>query len=264
VVVLQALSLDDLAEDYLRTALSNHPAASPEFRLMLSRLEAGSGNVSLALFEAVKVVPDYRDMDFEALAKELWTLLYPRSYWSLIRRYAHANQLDPYLVMGLIRQESAFDPKATSTANARGLMQLLPETASGSRRRSRVRAAARRLYSPAYNIRAGCAHLRGLLKTFDGKPELALAAYHAGESRVEQWVEQAHIDDPTEFLETIPISTTRWYVERVLRDAAIYRQLMTGSPRFAVCASEARATSPRVRKKAPPGRNPGKAKVRKP
>jgi soluble lytic murein transglycosylase len=135
--------------------------------------------------------------------------------------------------MGLIRQESAFNPRATSSANARGLMQILPQTASRSRRgRARV---ARRLHDPAYNVRFGCRYLRDLLKTFGGDLEQALAAYHAGDFRVKDWLGKYSFREPAEFIETIPIPATRAYVEAVLRDAAIYRQLMGGAAKFAEC-----------------------------
>lgn len=115
-------------------------------------------------------------------------------------------------------------------------MQLLPQTAARSNRRSRVLAAERRLYDPTYNVQAGCTFLAELLKEFDNKPALALAAYNAGDFRVRDWVSKFSITDPELFLESIPFSATRIYTEAVLRDAEIYRQLMSGSPRFAQCS----------------------------
>lgn len=232
--MLQALSLEDLAEQYLRLEVAQHPAAS-DLRYFLSQLEAQRNQVSAALVEAIKAAPAYSQVEFDALPKDLWNLLFPRAYWKLVAKQARANRLDPYLVMGLIRQESAFNPRATSSADARGLMQILPRTATRSRRRSSVRAAARRLYDPAYNVRVGCAYLRRQLAQFGGNWERALAAYHAGDFRVRDWQEKFPVEDPEEFLEAIPISATRAYVEAVLRDAAIYKQLMTGSPKFLKC-----------------------------
>jgi soluble lytic murein transglycosylase len=138
--------------------------------------------------------------------------------------------------MGLIRQESAFSTHATSSADARGLMQILPKTASHSQRQSRIRSTGWRLYDANYNVRFGCSYLRTLLKEFDGKPELALAAYNAGDFRVKDWMKNDSFRDSSEFLEAIPIHATRAYVEAVLRDAAIYRQLLTRSAKFATCA----------------------------
>jgi soluble lytic murein transglycosylase len=137
--------------------------------------------------------------------------------------------------MGLIRQESAFNVRATSSADARGLMQVLPTTATSSKRASRIRYAGTRLYNAAYNIRFGCAYLRTLLNEFSGKPEQALAAYNAGDFRVRDWMKDTTFRDSSEFLEAIPIHATRAYVESVLRDAAIYRQLLTGQAKFATC-----------------------------
>ena len=231
---LQALSLDGLAEEYLRALLAAQPQ-QPQLRLFLSRLEAGQGNVSAGLIDAGRIVPDYPSYQFSELPKELWGLLFPQSFWSLVERQARANRLDPYLVMGLIRQESAFNARATSSANARGLMQVLPTTASTSKRASRIRYAGARLYNATYNIRFGCAYLRTLLNEFNGKPEAALAAYNAGDFRVRDWMKDTSFRDSAEFLEAIPIHATRAYVESVLRDAAIYRQLLTGQAKFATC-----------------------------
>jgi soluble lytic murein transglycosylase len=205
-------------------------------RLFLSRLEAGQGNASAALFDAGRIVPDYPFYEFSELPKEMWNLLFPRTYWPLVQRQARANRLDPYLVMGLIRQESAFNARATSSADARGLMQVMPTTASRSKRPSRIRSTGARLYNPTYNVRFGCSYLRGLLMDFNDKPELALAAYNAGDFRVRAWLKGNAFRDSSEFLEAIPIRATRIYVEAVLRDAAIYRQLLSGSAKFAVCA----------------------------
>ena len=235
VLALQALSLDGLAEQYLKASLAMRPAP-PELRFFLSRLEAGQGNVSAAIFEAIKIVPDYPSYEFSELPREMWDLLFPQSYWKLVQRQARANRLDPYLVMGLIRQESAFNARATSSADAHGLMQVLPKTASRSKRPSRIRSTGARLYNPTYNIRFGCSYLRSLLKDFDGQPEMALAAYNAGDFRIRDWLKSNSFRDSSEFLEAIPIRATRVYVESVLRDAAIYRQLLTGSAKFAMCS----------------------------
>jgi len=235
VLALQALSLDGLAEQYLKASLAARPAL-PELRFFLSRLEAGQGNASAAISEARKIVPDYPSYEFSELPREMWDLLFPQSYWKLVQRQARANRLDPYLVMGLIRQESAFNARATSSADAHGLMQVLPKTASRSKRPSRIRSTGARLYNPTYNVRFGCSYLRSLLKDFDGRPEMALAAYNAGDFRVREWLKSNSFRDSSEFLEAIPIRDTRAYVESVLRDAAIYRQLLTGSAKFATCS----------------------------
>ena len=232
---LKDLSLDELAEDYLKGIIADHPD-SPELRLALSWLEAEQGRPAAGLFSAKRAVSDVYAYDFSELPEELWRLLYPQAYWPLVRRQSRASSLDPYLVMALIRQESAFNPRALSVANARGLMQILPETVSRSRR-GRARAA-RRLYDPTYNVRFGTRHLRGLLRELGDDPAKALAAYHAGDFRVRDWTNKITFQDSAEFVETIPIPATRAYVDWVLRDTAIYRQLMTGKATFAACRPE--------------------------
>jgi soluble lytic murein transglycosylase len=180
-----------------------------------------------------KLAPNPAEYEFSTLPKEVWSLLYPKPYWDLVRRQARASRLDPYLVMGLIRQESTFNPGAISSANARGLMQLLPGTAA--RVAHRKRGVGGRIYDPAYNIRLGCAYFAGLLKMFGDSVEQALAAYNAGDSRVTAWLNQRQYSEPAEFAETIPFRETRLYVQAVLRDAEVYRQLLTGKAQFAAC-----------------------------
>ncbi|MGE5325986.1 MAG: transglycosylase SLT domain-containing protein [Deltaproteobacteria bacterium] len=229
---LHALGLDDLAENYL-DALTDRTTDSPEVYFALGLLESRMDKTAEALLDAVRAVNNYSDLRFDQLPKGVWDLLYPRSYWSLVQKESKARGLDPYWVMALIRQESAFNPRAISSANARGLMQILPQTAA--RRRSQRRWAARRLLDPAYNVRMGTGILQKLSASFDGDKEETMAAYHAGKSRVDEWRGKNDFHDSAEFLETIPIPATRIYVERVVRDAAVYRKLMTGTAGFASC-----------------------------
>ena len=238
-------------EEYLKAAIAESLSV-PELRLLLAREDAAKNNQTGALSDTLKAAPAYSQADFSALPEEVWEFLYPLPYSKLIVREAARNNLDPYLVMGLIRQESAFNPQALSSANARGLMQVLPETAAGSKRASRVRSAGRRLYEPEYNIRFGCSYLSQLLKKFDDKPEMAAAAYNAGDFRVRDWSSKASFPDSLTFMESIPIPATRSYVELVLRDAEIYRQLKTGSPHFAVCGESKAASSPKAVKSVRP------------
>jgi soluble lytic murein transglycosylase len=135
------------------------------------------------------------------------------------------NGLDPVLVAALIRQESNFNPLATSPVGARGLMQLMPDV-------GRSLAAAKGigpwnpdiLYEPATNIKLGTAHLSTLMRKY---PEVvkSLSAYNAGESRVEKWSTKAGAADPEVFTERIPFVETRDYVRTILRNRAYYKAL---------------------------------------
>ena len=247
---LHALHLDGLAESYLRQMLAERPTAL-DLRYALSRFEAEQGEPEEGIYQARDLEPDYSDFKFDALPEEIWALLYPHPYWALVKQQAQLNGLDPFLVMGLIRQESGFDPHATSVANARGLMQMLPGTAvlespavtvgkskpgvRARKRRPSQRVVALRLYDPAYNIRLACRYLRGLIDEFHGNLGQVMAAYNAGDFRVKQWLARGFPDDTQAFVETIPITDTRVYVKAVLRDAAIYRGLLTSSPQFKKC-----------------------------
>lgn len=262
-LILQALDLKNLEEEFLKTAVAgdNPPA---ELRLLLAESYRDQNNSASALFSTLKAEPAYAHVEFSDLPEEIWDLLYPQAYRKLIVSQARLNHLDPYLVMGLIRQESGFSPHALSVANARGLMQVLPETAAHSSRPSRTRSAARRLNDPTYNVRVGCAYLAGLMKDFDNRRELAMAAYNAGDFRVKDWVSKYTFRDSEVFLESIPIPATRTYVEAVLRDAEVYRQLLSGSPRFAKCPQAQPSAPPRPvgaarGKSKPAGPTPGHA-----
>lgn len=235
---LTAIGLDDAAEGYLEDLLLRYPA-NPHISLALARIRSKEGDTAAALFAARRAVPDYENYSFNELPQEIWGLLYPQSYWHLVRRYARANRLDPYLVMAVIRQESAFNPHATSAARARGLMQMEPGNVTrrvrGWRRRRRI---ARELYNPSYNLRVSCQYLSSLFRAFNDRPAEALAAYNAGDFRVRQWLDNSKLQDPSFFLETIPFTDTRAYVELILRDAEIYRKILTGTAHFSHCNPE--------------------------
>ena len=142
------------------------------------------------------------------------------------------------LVLALVRQESSFHHKAISPAGARGLMQLMPATAKREAQKLKVNYRKAWLTAkPGYNLRLGQAHLRHLLAHYRGSPILALAAYNAGSSRVSTWIAE-HGDprtqsiDAVQWIEQIPFSETRNYVQRVLEGRSVYRARLgvTGTP----------------------------------
>ncbi|HXJ97071.1 MAG TPA: transglycosylase SLT domain-containing protein [Terriglobia bacterium] len=242
-LTLAALSLTDLAEHDLRLRLQEAAGSgeTADLRLALARIERERQEYEAATYHAKRVVPNYANLDFDALPAEIWSLLYPEAFWDLVRRNAYANRLDPYLVMALVRQESGFDPKAVSGPGARGLMQLLPPTAReltrgphGNRRHPR---ASGNLFDPGYNLRVGCRFFSEMIREFNGSLEQALAAYNAGPDRVKQWLNGHSFPEPAAFVESIPFPETRTYVQTVLRDQVVYRQLMAGKPRFKACGS---------------------------
>jgi len=135
------------------------------------------------------------------------------------------NGLDPALVAAVIRQESNFNPQATSPAGARGLMQLMPSVGQSLAEEKGIRPwNADLLYEPDISIKLGTAHLSTLVRKY---PEVvkSLAAYNAGESRVEKWSTKAGANDPEVFTERIPFVETRDYVRTILRNRAYYQAL---------------------------------------
>jgi soluble lytic murein transglycosylase len=137
--------------------------------------------------------------------------------------------LEPALALAITRQESEFDPRARSSADAMGMMQLLPGTAKLVARRYGISYDYSRLYDPDYNMTLGSYYLSDLIEGFDGNYVLAIAGYNAGPSNVRRWISRFgkpnmhSIDDTLRWMELIPFAETRNYVHRVLENTQIYR-----------------------------------------
>lgn len=148
----------------------------------------------------------------------------------LVRAEADAFGLDPFLVAGLIRQESWFLPTARSRSGAIGYMQLMPATAKEVARRAQLAWADRMLTMVDANLHLGSAHLAGLLRSFNGDTVPALAAYNAGGTPVRRWRRRPGAADPVSFVEHIAYPETQAYVQAVVRNAALYRWLYGEDP----------------------------------
>ena len=157
---------------------------------------------------------------------------FPLSYTDKIHENSEQNNLNPVIVYGLIRRESAFNEKATSPTGARGLMQIMPRTGRDIARRLNERWGGKNsLYNPVTNIRYGSYYYQKLLTQFDGHYALALAAYNAGPERVKKWLPEDKAIPADIWIETIPYRETRDYVASVLAYALIYQQRsQTGDP----------------------------------
>jgi soluble lytic murein transglycosylase len=155
-----------------------------------------------------------------------WKLLFPQPYWAELVANAQKNGLDPYLVASLIRQESEFNAGAVSHANAWGLMQLLPPVGKSLAKKQGIKHFnANELLNPEINLQLGTANLKLALDRFGSQPEYALAAYNAGDVPVRQWMSSGDYKDLPEFVESIPYTETREYVQAILRNREIYRAL---------------------------------------
>ncbi|MCL0074917.1 lytic transglycosylase domain-containing protein [Thermodesulfovibrionales bacterium] len=143
-------------------------------------------------------------------------ILFPMAFLPEIEEASKKKEIDPLLILAVIRQESKFDPNARSVAGARGLMQLMPKTAQRvSGYIGKEIASIDDLYDVRTNILLGTYYLRNRLDIFNYIP-IALAAYNAGASNVKIWVERGNYTAIDEFIENIPFRETRNYVIRVL------------------------------------------------
>ena len=195
-----------------------------------AQLYVDTGHYDRAIEVMKHSVPSYFAVDIPTLPRVYWDALFPRPYWSDLKKYSLAHGLDPYLVASLIRQESEFNPLAVSRANAVGLMQLLPKTGKNvAHQESLKHYNATQLFTPAVNLQLGTRYFRGMVDKFGGSFEHALAAYNAGSDRVEDWIGQGPYRDSPEFVESIPFTETREYVQAIMRNAAVYKQLY-GAP----------------------------------
>ncbi|HEX3354954.1 MAG TPA: transglycosylase SLT domain-containing protein [Terriglobales bacterium] len=194
-----------------------------------ARLYQDAGRYDGAIQVFKRAVPNYFAVDLPTLPRFYWEALFPKPYWTDLKRFSSQNALDPYLVASLIRQESEFNPGAVSRANAVGLMQLLPKVGRTVARQEKLRHfSTTELFKPEVNLQLGTRYFREMVDKF-GAFEYALAAYNAGSNRVDDWQGQGKYRDPQEFVESIPFTETREYVQAILRNANVYRQLY-GTP----------------------------------
>ncbi len=195
-----------------------------------AQLFTDTGHYDRAIEVMKHSVPSYFAVDISTLPRAYWDALFPRPYWPDLKNFSLENGLDPYLVASLIRQESEFNPLAVSRANAVGLMQLLPKTGKTvAHQVSLKHYTPAQLFTPAVNLQLGTRYFRGMVDKFGGSFERALAAYNAGSDRVEDWMGQGKYRDAAEFVESIPFTETREYVQAIMRNAAVYKQLY-GTP----------------------------------
>ena len=153
----------------------------------------------------------------------LLRIVYPFPYRDIILAAADKSGVDGYLAAALIRQESAFNPRARSSAGALGLMQLMPRTGRTIALETGTKITTAQLYDPNVNVRLGVHHLGTLLRQHTGRLAHVLSAYNAGEHRLAQWLDFPESADDELLTERIPFAETRDYVRIVQQNAHIYR-----------------------------------------
>ncbi len=209
---------------------------APEIQAADGSLEWGSfaeadiytsyGETFRAMRVLKRAIPFYTSAPIEAMPLAYWRVLFPEAYWPQIKASAAANGLDPYMVASLIRQESEFNPQAISNKSAYGLMQLIPSAGKAMAKEEGLKHfETSQLLDPNVNIRLGCRYLRQTMDKFSGQPEYVFAAYNAGDARVVDWRNGAGDQQIDEFVESIPFTETRDYVQAILRNEDIYRSI---------------------------------------
>lgn len=226
---LASADLGDLALSELRGGVRRFPE-DRALSYVMSRIYEIKADYYSVISTLRHAFPDYNDRPTDSLPKEVWELLFPVRHWSVISKQATRYNIDPNLVLGIIRQESAFKEQARSSANARGLMQVLPSTGRKVARQAGVaRFTVKNLFSAETNIALGTHFLAAMLRQFDSKEELALAAYDAGDTRAYRWIREFGTEDMAEFVERIPFVETRGYIKQVLTNKAHYALLTAAS-----------------------------------
>lgn len=199
-------------------------------RALKAQVLAASGERRESIIEIKSVFP-LLGTPFQGMVPEHARFLYyPVAFDDIVFRHAAENNLDRNLVLAMIRQESAFDPRALSWAGARGLMQVMPATGREIARRLGLRYTKEHSNDPAFSIQLGTAYYKQVRSMFDDDDELSLAGYNAGPYRIKRLWRQAGINAELDhFLETLNLAETRSYVKRVLLFSDSYERLYSGA-----------------------------------
>lgn len=225
------LALNQLAMTELEAARENAPD-SPLVNLRIAQIFRVQGENVAAINTLKRSYPDYGQTLPEEMSREVWDVFYPLKWWTNIKEEAKRHNLDPYQIAGLIRQETVFNAMAKSRANALGVMQLLPSTAKAVARSNNIGSiTSNDLFNPNLNIQLGVAYVKQLQNQF-GRFEYVAAAYNGGETRVRRWIRESPNREIEEWVEAIPLSETRAYVQGVYRNSRIYQRLYDEQGRF--------------------------------
>ena len=167
------------------------------------------------------------------LPEDFWQLVYPRPFWEEIQASADAHDVDPFLLLSLMRQESRFDPRARSPVGAVGLLQIMPYTAAALGPQAGVGAldgsnAAGELLKPSVNVAIAATLLSNLTTMFGEAIPPVIASYNAGEDLVSAWWQAATGLAEDQFVDSIPYRQTRQFTREVLANYSAYRRLYQG------------------------------------
>jgi soluble lytic murein transglycosylase len=212
--------------EYIAPEIAASPGSSEWGALAQAEIYSSFGEYTRALQSMKHSGISFFSIPTSQVPMVYWKLIFPQPYWNDLVADSEKNGLDPYLVASLIRQESEFNAGAVSPAHAIGLMQLLPSVGKENAKKEGLKGfSAGELLNPSINLQLGTRNLKQVLDRFGGQPEYALAAYNAGDMPVRQWMAVGDYKDVPEFVESIPYSETREYVQAIMRNRELYRTL---------------------------------------
>jgi soluble lytic murein transglycosylase len=192
------------------------------------------GQLRPAITAMRRAYPQFLADGGEGLPGAILRIIFPIQHWDLLRRYASTHDLDPYLLAAQVAQESTFQADVRSSANAYGLMQILPSTGRRFASQMGIRGFSTTLLTdPEVNVRIGTRYMADLIEMFGSVPP-ALAAYNAGEHRVVRWNAERPNLEQDEWVDDIPFPETQFYVKRILGTADDYRRLYDATRTTAV------------------------------
>ncbi|NLJ38963.1 MAG: lytic transglycosylase domain-containing protein, partial [Candidatus Atribacteria bacterium] len=236
-LILSSLSLHANAEAELLTLqrlMPNHP----EIYFELSRFYARNQEYRKSQIYAIYFQNHYPDFKHY---KNVWKKIYPDYYLSIIKDLSSKNSIDPYLVLAIIKAESAFELDIMSPVGAVGLMQLMPSTAAWIIETGMNRVVdfadwnESLLMKPEINLELGITYLRYLFDYFKQKICPAIAAYNAGPGRLNEWMKGGNQSNPDSFIETIPFLETKNYIKKVINFYFLYSMIYTGQFTMSPC-----------------------------
>ena len=222
--MLVSAGLKDWAETELRYGAQT--GDQPHLLAMELGALIGDGKPEQAIRYIKSFAGNYLFLPLESAPPDFWHLAFPLPYRADLERFSKQNNLDPFLMAALIRQESEFDAKVISPANARGLTQIEPATGRELGRKLKIpQYTTAKLFQPSLNLQFGTYYLRLVTDQLGGHTEAALAAYNAGMTRAKSWLTWGDFQEPAEFVESVPFAQTRGYIQAVLRNADAYRRI---------------------------------------
>jgi soluble lytic murein transglycosylase len=212
VEILHRLGFDLSASTVLDWAVAQSRGIEPEVILYMAELKKEQGDYK----SKIMILSGILYQNPQLISRTTMELYFPKVLFPVFEK--QSATIDPYFLLAVARRESAFDPKAVSSANARGLLQVLPTTGRRLKRRPN-------LFDPETNVAVGAQYIVELLKRTEGHIHFALAAYNAGPGKLNGWTKSYPTQDPILFIDLIPFRETREYVGSVLRNYYWYRRI---------------------------------------